>query len=89
MTFFILLAREYLESGVFRETKAELAGHLTGLDREILTLCREKERLADLSEKETGRCYELLIRWCSGLLRKGVCDEKSDDRADGADCSAL
>ncbi|MBQ8512567.1 MAG: nucleotidyltransferase domain-containing protein [Clostridia bacterium] len=63
--FFILQNLHHLRTGVFVQTKAELLDVLDGDDREVMRLCME---LKNAETYDFDAAYELLFRWCRGLI---------------------
>lgn len=68
-TFFILQNKQYVESGFFAVSRAELLGLLSGTDEEVLKLAMKgkasaAERQAALSEQR----FALLFNWCRQTL---------------------
>ncbi len=66
--FFTLQAVVYLKDGVYVSDKAEMSQHLSGLDAEVLRAVATKDAAADKDDDEVMRNYDMLIRWCGGLL---------------------
>ena len=67
MTFFILQTEYFLKNGEYIKTKKELLSRLTGLDKEILEMCINKDNLS-ANETLDSACI-LLINWCKEHMK--------------------
>lgn len=67
--FFILQLVEYLRSGVYRHTKAELLGCLAGDEKQLLATGMEWQQQLSEIRHNPDAYYDKLARWCKALLR--------------------
>ena len=63
MTFFILQAKYFIECQNYVKTKKELSQCLTGLDKEILDICINKDEIIYSENVNLESLYEKLIKW--------------------------
>ena len=63
MTFFILQAKYFIKTDTYVKTKLELAQKLTGIDKEMLDICINKDDILNKNTKEIEKLYEKLIEW--------------------------
>lgn len=67
--FFILQAVVYLKDGVYVSDKDEMSARLSGLDAGVLRAVASKEAAVDIDDGVMQN-YDMLIRWCGGLLER-------------------
>lgn len=68
MVFFILQTKYFLLTNTYIPTKVLLCKKLTGIDREILDICINRENISSFNDKKIEELYEKLISWCSSLV---------------------
>ena len=67
-TFFILLAKAYLEDGGYAEDKSALLDKLSGLDRDILDTAMRWDELEGERRSEPDKFFDRLLTWSGELI---------------------
>lgn len=67
-TFFILLAKAYLDGGGYAEDKKALLNKLSGLDREILDTAIRWDELEGERKAGPDKFFDRLLTWSGGLI---------------------
>ena len=67
--FFILQAKYFYETNQYIGSKIDLEKHLDGIDKEILNICIEREKLTAMDESDLVLYYDKIISWSSNLLQ--------------------
>lgn len=68
MTFFILQAKYFLETNHYIPTKILLSEKLSGIDKEILATCINRDSILNFDSEKIEELYEKLISWNSALI---------------------
>ncbi len=67
--FFVLQAKYFYEKKQYVSSKAELIKKLKGIDREILEICIERERIRKIDKAVLSVYSDKIITWSSGLIK--------------------
>jgi len=67
--FFILQAKYFYETKKYISNKAELVRKLKGIDKEILKICIDRERIRKIDEASLSTYSDKIITWSSGLIK--------------------
>ncbi|OZV12066.1 nucleotidyltransferase [Tissierella sp. P1] len=67
--FFILQAKYFYETNEYIGSKIDLEKRLDGIDKEILNICIEREKLTAMDESDLVLYYDKIISWSSNLLQ--------------------
>ncbi|MFD1174856.1 nucleotidyltransferase domain-containing protein [Paenibacillus puldeungensis] len=67
--FFILQAKYFDETNQYLSSKAEMMTHVEGIDKEILKICMDRNRLTVMDEADLGPYYEKMFSWSSDLIQ--------------------
>lgn len=70
LVFFILQAKYYADTEEFIGTKSELIKWLSGVDKDIMSVCISRNEINKLSHEEVEDLYKKLITWCADLIAK-------------------
>lgn len=65
MTFFILQAKYFVKKNTYISTKNELFQNITGIDKEILDICINKNEIQNMDSGKIETLYCKLIKWSS------------------------
>jgi hypothetical protein len=68
-TFFILQAKYFDETNQYISSKTDLEKHLNGIDKEILNICMDREKLTAMNGTDLASYYDKIIAWSSKLLQ--------------------
>jgi uncharacterized protein len=67
--FFILQAKYFYGTKKYISNKAELVSKLKGIDKEILEICMDRERIREIDEASLSTYSDKIITWSSGLMQ--------------------
>jgi len=67
--FFVLQAKYFNETNRYIGSKEEMVKHLTGIDKEILQVCMDREKLTAMNEDDLIIYYDKILSWSSALLQ--------------------
>jgi Nucleotidyltransferase domain. len=67
--FFVLQAKYFYEKKQYVSSKSELVSKLKGIDKEILEICIERERIRKIDDEALSLYSDKIITWSSGLIK--------------------
>ncbi len=67
--FFILQAKYFNEENQYIDSKRDLINCLDGVDKEILNICMDREKLTEMDEDDVSLYYEKIISWSSNIIQ--------------------
>lgn len=70
--FFVLQQAVYLRDGIYLPTRRELAAHVQGEERALLTAYDQWDAQRADRQARPEAWFDRMIRWCQGLLREAL-----------------